>query len=153
MREFEKEPWKEADRIVRHIKSREPQFGNYTVRITDYGAKACNRRLSMEEEYKLAKANAQAIYKAVCYVSGQKQGGSVIVPEGIFYTGPIHLESDVNLHLEEGAVLRFGRDTKLYAGECLEELYDVRHVRTRFEGVELMNYSPFLYAFGKKTLP
>ncbi len=64
-------------------------------------------------------------------------GGRVVVPKGVFQTGPLYLKSRVNLHLEEGAVLRFSRDPRHYLPLVL----------TRFEGVELMNYSPLIYAY------
>ena len=34
----------------------------------------------------------------------------------------------------------------------VEELYGQSHVLTRFKGIELMNYSPFLYAYGKENI-
>ncbi len=166
--------WKEADRLVERIRSREPRFSDYRVSITEFGAVAYSEMdseeaITMDEEIRLAIANAKAIYKAICHISSYAdmeavteqgenketdiypgKGGTVVIPKGIFYTGPIHMESHVNLHLEEGAVLRFGRITSLYVGDFLEEIYGVRHVRTRFEGVELMNYSPFIYAYDKE---
>src|SRR5262249_53022846 len=51
-------------------------------------------------------------------------------------TGAVHLKSNVNLHIENGGVLKFSTDTKKYP-----------LVYTRWEGMELMNYSPFIYAF------
>ncbi|MBA7691602.1 Exo-poly-alpha-D-galacturonosidase [subsurface metagenome] len=33
------------------------------------------------------------------------RGGRVVVPAGIWLTGPIQLKSNINLHLEEGAVV------------------------------------------------
>ena len=65
-------------------------------------------------------------------------GGSVIVPPGDWLVrGPIHLKSGVNLHLESGATVRFSTDPTDY----------LPVVRTRFEGNELMNFSPLLYAY------
>lgn len=63
-------------------------------------------------------------------------GGRVVVKAGDWLTGPIHLKSNVNLHLAAGAVVRFKTDPKAY----------LPLVFTRWEGVELMNYSPFVYA-------
>src|SRR3954464_4855570 len=37
-------------------------------------------------------------------------GGRVLVPAGDYLTGPIHLRSHVDLHLEKGATVRFSRD-------------------------------------------
>jgi len=72
----------------------------------------------------------------------QAGGGSVIVPAGRFLSGAIHLESNVNLHLEEGASLAFSTDPKDF----------LPPVFTRFEGTECLNYSPFIYAFEKTNL-
>jgi len=64
-------------------------------------------------------------------------GGRVVVPPGVFLTGPIHLRSNVNLHVSEGATIRFSRDPAAY----------LPVVRTRWEGVELMGLSPLVYAY------
>ena len=63
------------------------------------------------------------------------------IPAGNFLTGAIHLENNVNLHVSEGATLRFSRDPKPTA-----------RVYTRWEGTECMNYSPFIYAFEKTNI-
>jgi polygalacturonase len=70
---------------------------------------------------------------AACHAAG---GGRVVVKEGTYLTGPIHLASRMNLYVAEGATLRFSRDTKAYLPAVL----------TRFEGTELMGYSPLIYA-------
>jgi len=62
-------------------------------------------------------------------------GGRVVVPRGDYLTGPIRLRSHVELHLDAGATLRFSQDPARYP-----------LVLTRWEGVELMNYSPLIYA-------
>ena len=69
-------------------------------------------------------------------------GGRVVVPQGAFLTGAIHLKSNVNLHLEEGATLLFSRDPKRICPL----------VFTRFEGTECMNYSPLIYAFEQTNI-
>jgi polygalacturonase len=63
-------------------------------------------------------------------------GGRVVIPAGDHLTGPIHLKSRVELHVAAGATLRFSQDTTQYPS-----------VFTRWEGVELMNFSPLIYAF------
>lgn len=70
---------------------------------------------------------------AACHTAG---GGRVTVPPGKYLSGPIHLKSQVNLHVESGATILFSTDPKKY----------VPHVLTRFEGVELMGLSPLIYA-------
>lgn len=76
---------------------------------------------------------------SACHAAG---GGRVVVPKGVFLTGAVHLQSGVNLHLADDAVLRFSRDPRQY----------LPLVFTRFEGVELMNYSPFIYAFEQRDI-
>jgi polygalacturonase len=79
--------------------------------------------------------NTAAIAAAItaCADAG---GGRVVIPEGRYLTGAIHLRSNVNLHVSEGATLAFSTDAKKY----------LPNVLTRFEGVEVMNYSPLIYA-------
>ena len=69
-------------------------------------------------------------------------GGRVVVPPGIWLTGPIHLLSNVELHVSEGATLRFVTDPEAY----------LPAVHTRWEGVELMNYSPLIYAVDQENV-
>ena len=45
---------------------------------------------------------------------GAKGGGELIVPPGFWLTGPIQLRSNVNLHLERGALIQFSGDCRLY---------------------------------------
>lgn len=56
----------------------------------------------------------------------------MLVPRGRWATGAIHLLSRVDLHLEEGATLLFSTDPAAY----------LPVVRTRWQGVEVYNYSP-----------
>lgn len=108
----------EMDKIPEFI------FPDRDFKITDYGAEP--------GEKKCTSAFAKAI--AECASSG---GGRVIVPKGSWHTGPIHLKSNVNLHLEEGAVLAFSDDLQ----DCLPA------VMSSWEGLECMNYSPLIYAY------
>jgi polygalacturonase len=75
----------------------------------------------------------------VCAMAG---GGRVVVPAGEFLTGPIHLKSNVELHLNTNSTLKFSTDSKAY----------LPAVFSRFESVECYNYSPFIYAFGQKNV-
>ncbi len=79
--------------------------------------------------------NTDAIRAAIeaCADAG---GGVVRVPEGMWLTGAIHLRSNVNLRLDEGAVLRFSTDPADY----------LPVVFTRWAGFECYNYSPLIYA-------
>jgi polygalacturonase len=83
-----------------------------------------------------------AIAKAIDECA-QKGGGRVIVPSGQFLTGAIHLKSGVNLHLDKtNSVLLFNTDPKAY----------LPAVFTRFEGTELYNFSPLIYALEQKNV-
>ncbi|MEX0612209.1 MAG: glycoside hydrolase family 28 protein, partial [Pirellulales bacterium] len=67
----------------------------------------------------------------------------VVVPAGEWFVrGPIHLMSGVNLHLEEGATIRFSTDPNDFLPAVL----------TRFEGNELMNFSPLIYAYEQENI-
>ncbi len=70
-------------------------------------------------------------------------GGSIIVPPGVFMiNGPVHLKSNINLHLEKGSKLLFGSEPKDY----------LPVVQTSWEGTRLYNYSPFIYAFQQENI-
>ncbi|MCU0457374.1 MAG: glycoside hydrolase family 28 protein, partial [Bacteroidales bacterium] len=78
---------------------------------------------------------SEAIRKAIsdCHTAG---GGRVLIPKGRYRTGPVHLKSNVELHLAEGAELIFS--------DRFEDYLPV--VLVRVGGIELYNYSPLLYA-------
>ena len=120
--------WQTVPVILARIKV--PRFPKRDFKITDYGARSGGDT-----------DNTEAIRKAIdaCHVSG---GGRVVVPPGIFQTGAIHLKSNVNLHLAEGATLKFNTDPAKY----LPVVY------TRFEGTECLNYSPLIYAFEQENI-
>lgn len=66
-------------------------------------------------------------------------GGRIVIPPGMFRcNGPIHLKSHIELHLSEGTFLKFSPDPELY----------LPVVPTRWEGVEIWNYSPMIYGSG-----
>lgn len=120
--------WQSADAILARIQA--PQFPARDFPITDYGAKSGGQT-------DCTAAIRQAI--EACAAAG---GGRVLVPAGEFLTGAIHLKSNVNLHLADNATLRFHTDPKSY----------LPVVRTRWEGTECMNYSPFIYAFEQENI-
>jgi len=120
--------WAEADAIGRRIAA--PTFPGRDFDITRYGAVAGSTR------------DATAAFRAAIDGCSAAGGGRVVVPKGRFVTGPIVLRSEVNLFLDDGATIAFNRDPKLY----------LPVVFTRWEGVELMNYSPFIYAFNQRNI-
>jgi len=83
----------------------------------------------------------EAINNAIiaCNAAG---GGKVVIPDGTYLTGRIYLKSNVNLHLRPKTVLKFKTNPDAY----------LPLVFTRFEGVECMNYSPFIYAYNEQNI-
>lgn len=81
--------------------------------------------------------NSRAIAAAVeaCAARG---GGQVVVPKGRWRCGAVHLRSNVHLRLEEGAFLIFEDNPACYLPAVL----------TAWEGMECMNFSPLVYAYG-----
>ncbi len=92
--------------------------------ITSYGAVSNGTTLNTT-------AFAQAV--AAATAAG---GGVVDVPAGTWLTGAIHLASKIELHLEAGA-------TVVFSPNATDNL---PAVLTRWEGLDVMNYSPFVYA-------
>jgi len=124
-----REGWGQVPEILSRIVP--PTFPDRDFKVTDYGAVGdgvtdCN------EAFKKA--------IAACTEAG---GGRVVVPKGTFLTnGPIHLDSNVNLHVSSGATIKFGTRFEDY----------LPHVRVRWEGVECYNYSPLIYAYRKTNI-
>lgn len=124
----EQSPFDIADKIISDIKN--PKFPDNTFNIIDFGAVSDGET-----------NNSEVIKKAIdsCFKVG---GGKVVIPAGRFLTGPIHLKSNINLHLEEGSEVLFSKNHKDY----------LPVVHTSYEGQELMNYSPLIYAFKQKNI-
>jgi len=78
------------------------KFKKDTTSITGFGAKGDGITL-----------NTQSINKTIASVS-QKGGGVVLIPSGLWLTGPIELKSNVNLHLKRDAILQFTDDFNQY---------------------------------------
>lgn len=73
----------------------EPSFKKDTFNVLKFGAKADGVTL-----------NTKSFNEAI-NVCSKKGGGIVFVPAGLWYTGPITLKSNVNLHLAKSAVILF----------------------------------------------
>jgi len=117
--------WETAPARFAAVKA--PEFPARDFPITAYGAKPG------------ADATA-AIRDAItaCHAAG---GGRVVVPAGEWLTGAVHLLSHVNLHIAEGATLKFSTKSS-----------DYPLVFTRWEGVECMNHSALIYAFEQEDI-
>lgn len=79
-----------------------PVFKNNTVSVADFGGKGDGISL-----------NSEAFSKAIDALT-KKGGGKLNVPAGVWFTGPIVLKSNINLHLEKGALILFSSDFNLY---------------------------------------
>jgi len=123
------DPWATTYReILARIKP--PTFAKRQIDITAYGAKSGGQVDC-----------TMAIQKAIETCSNVG-GGKVVVPKGEFLTGAIHLKSNVNLYISKGATLKFSTDPKSY----------LPVVHTRWEGMELMHLSPFIYAYEQTNI-
>jgi polygalacturonase len=121
--------WAVVPQIEARIKP--PQFADREFPVTDYGAASGGQadcRPALEKAI------------AACHAAG---GGRVVLPAGEWLVrGPIHLKSGVNLHLASGALVRFSTQPADF----------LPLVVTRFEGNELLNYSPLIYAYEQEKV-
>ena len=90
-----------------------PVFPANEVNLTDFGAVGDGSSLCTE-----------AFSKAIDALE-KKGGGQLTVPQGVWFTGPITLKSNINLHLVKGAVILFSHELDLY-----------KMVNTSFEGLD-----------------
>lgn len=117
--------WGDLESVLARIKA--PVFPARDFPITDFGAKPG--------------ADASAALAAAIDACTKAGGGRVVVPAGEWLTGAVTLKSNVNLHVSKGATLRFSTNPA-----------DYPTVFTRWEGVECMNYSALIYAFGQENI-
>lgn len=80
----------------------QPSFPEFSVNITDFGAMGNG-----------ITSNTRAIASAIEAVV-QKGGGTVVIPEGTWLTGPIELKSNVRLHTKKGSLIVFSGDKNEY---------------------------------------
>ncbi|MEG0646249.1 MAG: glycoside hydrolase family 28 protein [Bacteroides sp.] len=107
----------------------QPTFPNYEVSIVTFGAKDNGKIL-----------NTKAINDAIKAVNA-KGGGRVIVPEGLWLTGPIELLSNVDLHLQQNALVLFTDDFEAYP-----------IINTSFEGLETRRCQSPIWARGAENI-
>lgn len=105
-----------------------PVFPDKNVNLKDFGAVGDGRTLCTE-----------AFGKAINALAEQG-GGHLIVPTGVWFTGPIVLKSNIDLHLEKGAVILFSPDVDLYPlVETVFEGLDTRRCQSPISGRNLEN--------------
>ncbi|MCH7408405.1 glycoside hydrolase family 28 protein [Belliella sp. DSM 111904] len=108
---------------------KQTSFPDLTVNIIDHGAVSDG-----------VTKNTQAFEKAIEAISRQG-GGTVLVPRGIWLTGPIIFKSNINLHLEAGALIQFSKDFD-----------DYPLVETSFEGLNTVRCISPIYADGVENI-
>lgn len=79
-----------------------PRIPDHRVSLADFGAVPDGETL-----------NTAAFDRALSALTA-RGGGTLVVPAGLWHTGPITLRSRVRLHLEAGALIQFSRDHRLY---------------------------------------
>lgn len=114
--------WAKAGQTIRCIV--QPTFPDRRFNLTDFGAVG-DGKTDCTEAFRSAVAE--------CTRSG---GGRIIVTAGTYLTGPIHLKSNVELHMTDGAEIVFRDNPEAY----------LPPVFVRVGGIELYNYSPLIYA-------
>ena len=80
----------------------QPQFPDNTLSLTQFGAISDGIFL-----------NTDAFSSAIDSLSSLG-GGTLVIPRGIWLTGPIRFKSNINLHLQEGSLIMFSTDFQLY---------------------------------------
>jgi polygalacturonase len=82
------------------------------------------------------KTKCTAAIRTAIAAASAAGGGTVFFGAGQYLTGPIHLASNITLLVDAGAVLRFSAEFDDY----------LPMVRSRWEGTEVTNFSPLIYA-------
>ena len=119
-------PWDQVPVILGRIKP--PTFPDRNFDVTAFGAKGDGKT-----------DDSAAFTKAIAACS-KAGGGHVVVPAGkSFLTGAVTLLSNVDLHVL--GTVKFSTDTHKYP-----------LVFSRWQGIECMNFSPFVYAFGQTNV-
>lgn len=121
--------WEKLDEVLQKINP--PSFPDLVINVNEYGAVANDN-----------KDDRDAFIKAIDECSS-KGGGKVLVPKGEYIcNGPIVLKSNVNFNTEDGTIIKFSTDPADY----------LPVVKTRWEGVDLYNYSSLIYAYQQENI-
>ncbi len=98
--------------------------------VLKYGAKNDSSKLA-----------TTSIAKAIAAASAVG-GGTVYFPAGKYLTGAIHLKSNITILIDAGAELHFSDNFDDY----------LPMVESRYEGVDVMSFSPLFYAYKAENI-
>lgn len=125
----QKNEWDNLEKILSQIQL--PNIPSAEFKLTDFGSES------------QLKSNIKPYLEEAISKCSSLGGGKIIIPKGEYFSkGPIHLKSNINLHFEDGVVIKFSNDPKDY----------LPVVFTRWEGVECYNYSPLIYAYEQENI-
>ncbi len=97
-----------TDMPVKMTKVSDFSVPNKSVSVADYGAVGDGQTLCTE-----------AFQKAINELS-KSGGGQVVVPFGVWLTGPIELKDNIDLHVEKNAIIYFSPDKSLYVKDTAD---------------------------------
>lgn len=128
----------------------EPVIPDYMVNIKEFGAVGGGQVL-----------NSQAFADAIEAVS-ERGGGRVVIPAGIWLTGPIILKSNLELYTEPGALVIFSTNKDLYpiietsfegldTWRCISPIYGKNIENVAFTGSGVWDGSGEAWRFVKKS--
>jgi polygalacturonase len=120
--------WAQVPAILKRINP--PKFPHREFPVIQYGAVGDGV------------TDCTAAFRKAIDACSDAGGGVVVVSGGTWLTGAIHLKSNVDLYVKEGATIRFSADPKQY----------LPSVFARYEGTEVMNYSPLVYALEQTNI-
>ncbi len=126
--ETPKSVWLSADDIK--AATRVPEFPRRDFIVEDFGVRSGGNQ------------DASLGIHAAIRACNERGGGRVVLGKGVYRSGPIHLLSNVELHIAEGAEISFYTDPARY----------LPPVFTRWEGMEMHGYSPLIYAYQQSNV-
>ena len=156
-------PWQQAESIVGAF-STPPEFAQREFSILDFGATTTLLRtqaawISFDQQAEVqtpvvGAPDCRAAIKAAIEACHNAGGGRVTIPAGNWFcAGPITLLSNVHLHLRARAHVFFSNEPRDYAKDGAYPCgANGKLTLTRWEGNDLLNFSPLIYAYGQTNI-